>query len=435
MGAVTLTTDIWTSRRTQAFITVTAHFMSPAWELMSCVLETPRIAEAHTAANIAVILAEVMENWRIRDKVVAIVTDNASNMVAAIEQLKIRHMPCFAHTLNLVVTDTLAAVTGFQATRKKVKDIVSFFHHSVKGSDVLAKVLEQAGSQPLKLINEVETRWNSCHDMLKRYNDLHPQVTTALCLVGRETMLITQSEVEVIQAVIAALGPFEEVTREMSSEKMTTVSKVIPLIRVLQDILKDLTNRPCIGGSVAKELLQQLNRRFASPETKYLWAASTYLDPRFKKHAFSDGSALQAMQDRLKGQLRPVEEEETSTAEVEPTPVAADNSSIWTRFDSKISSFLQTTSTPGVRPNLEMRRYAEENPISRKQDPLEWWRKHSSLMPQLQEIAKKFLCCPATSVPSERVFSATGELVSHRRSNLTEENVNMIIFLNKNTFL
>ncbi|XP_005103213.1 zinc finger BED domain-containing protein 4-like [Aplysia californica] len=216
-------------------------------------------------------------------------------------------------------------------------------------------------------------------------------------------MLITQSDVDVIQAVIATLRRFAEVTREMSSQKRTTVSKVIPLIRILQDILKDLMNQQCIGGSEAKEILQQFNRRFASTETKYLWAATTYIDPRFKKHVFSDSSALQAMQDCLKGQLRPVEEEKTSAADVEPTPVATDNTSIWTRFDSKISSFLQTTSTPGVRPNLEMRRYAEENPIYRQQDPLGWWRKHSSLMTQLQEIAKKCLCSPATSLPSESV--------------------------------
>lgn len=43
------------------------------------------------------------------DKVVAIVTDNASNIVSAARATGWRHIPCFAHTLNLVVQDALQA--------------------------------------------------------------------------------------------------------------------------------------------------------------------------------------------------------------------------------------------------------------------------------------------------------------------------------------
>ena len=37
---ISLTTDIWTSRATQGYITLTAHFLTPSWELKSIVLET-----------------------------------------------------------------------------------------------------------------------------------------------------------------------------------------------------------------------------------------------------------------------------------------------------------------------------------------------------------------------------------------------------------
>lgn len=39
-NAVSLTTDIWTPRTTKGFITVTAHFISPSWELKTLALET-----------------------------------------------------------------------------------------------------------------------------------------------------------------------------------------------------------------------------------------------------------------------------------------------------------------------------------------------------------------------------------------------------------
>jgi len=47
-------------------------------------------------------------------------------------------------------------------------------------------------------------------------------------------------------------------------------------------------------------------------------------------------------------------------------------------------------------------------------------------------MAKRYLCIVATSVPSERVFSKSGQLISERRSRLTSKNVQMIMFLNGN---
>ncbi len=51
---IALTTDIlWTSQQTKAFITVTAHYISPEWVLKSAVLDTVRMVKSHTTDNIA----------------------------------------------------------------------------------------------------------------------------------------------------------------------------------------------------------------------------------------------------------------------------------------------------------------------------------------------------------------------------------------------
>lgn len=83
---VSSTTDIWTSRKTQGFITVTAHFISPEWELLSVVLETTRMIKSHTAENIAEELSRICNKWKILDKVCSVVTDNTANMSSAITQ-------------------------------------------------------------------------------------------------------------------------------------------------------------------------------------------------------------------------------------------------------------------------------------------------------------------------------------------------------------
>ncbi len=52
--AVSFTTDIWTSKQMESYMTtVTARFISEDWRLHSLVLETKVLEVSHTAANIA----------------------------------------------------------------------------------------------------------------------------------------------------------------------------------------------------------------------------------------------------------------------------------------------------------------------------------------------------------------------------------------------
>lgn len=61
------------------------------------------------------------------------------------------------------------------------------------------------------------------------------------------------------------------------------------------------------------------------------------------------------------------------------------------------------------------------------EDPLHWWAQNHFYLPQLQEIVRKYLCIPGTSVSSERLFSKAGEVVEARRSNLKPSNVDKIL--------
>jgi len=63
---------------------------------------------------------------------------------------------------------------------------------------------------------------------------------------------------------------------------------------------------------------------------------------------------------------------------------------------------------------------------------LSWWRDHERLSPQTARLAKKYLTIPASSVESERLFSACGRVISKLRSSLLPENAECIVFLNKN---
>lgn len=104
---------------------------------------------------------------------------------------------------------------------------------------------------------------------------------------------------------------------------------------------------------------------------------------------------------------------------------------IWAAFDTQILA-VQQHRTTGTNALIEMCRYMEEKPVPRDQDPLLWWKSHEQAFPSLSRLAAKYLGITASSVPSERIFSKARELVSQRRNRLKGDDVNILLFLNKN---
>ena len=99
---ISTSTDIWTSRAIKAYITITAHYINDDWKLENKVLMTKGMPERHTGLNIAERVWETTKEWNIPDHLVsAIIHDNTSNMMTAIQDLGWNHLSCFAHTLQL----------------------------------------------------------------------------------------------------------------------------------------------------------------------------------------------------------------------------------------------------------------------------------------------------------------------------------------------
>ena len=76
---------------------------------------------------IAAELMSVTDNWGITEKVVCVVTDNANNIVAAVRLNSWKHLPCFAHTLNLDVQDSLKADPELAEIQKKYQALCRIF--------------------------------------------------------------------------------------------------------------------------------------------------------------------------------------------------------------------------------------------------------------------------------------------------------------------
>lgn len=130
--SVCLTSDIWTSSVNDAYLGLTAHYIDNNFNMKS--------AGAHTAENIKETVMRILEQFKLTEKVLIIVSDNASNMKSAVERMGFRHFGCYAHTINLIVKYCTTEHTADEMVKNliiKVKSIVSYYKKSAKATEKL----------------------------------------------------------------------------------------------------------------------------------------------------------------------------------------------------------------------------------------------------------------------------------------------------------
>ena len=218
-------------------------------------------------------------------------------------------------------------------------------------------------------------------------------------------------------------------TKQLSSDKYVSISKIIPLARGLQHLTVE-----CVSTHQLKqELVANTRRRFSSIEENYILAASTLLDPWFKKFGFSDSvtcnQAVQRMTTELAATIQtqqtgdvssPEQAEELQLEHSEPT-------NIWSMIDERVAASISTR-PPTSNSIVTLRTNLEQPNIKRIENPLMWWKNNTTIFPFLSKVAKTYMSIPGISVPAERVFSKASELIS-QRSTIKPKNVNMMLFL------
>ncbi len=65
-------------------------------------------------------------------------------------------------------------------------------------------------------------------------------------------------------------------------------------------------------------------------------------------------------------------------------------------------------------------------------DPLKWWKESCANYPYVANISCKYLAIPATSAPSEQVWSRLARILSLRRAHLSDDLVGRMMFVKEN---
>jgi len=98
------TTDLWSSRTMEPYMSLTVHFISSDFTMKSRCLQTAFFPADHTGEELAQGLKESLAAWSLEeDKMVCITTDSGANIVKAAALNHWTRLQCFGHRLHLAI--------------------------------------------------------------------------------------------------------------------------------------------------------------------------------------------------------------------------------------------------------------------------------------------------------------------------------------------
>ncbi|XP_032684706.1 zinc finger BED domain-containing protein 1-like isoform X2 [Odontomachus brunneus] len=243
--------------------------------------------------------------------------------------------------------------------------------------------------------------------------------------------MLTASELQLAKEIIQILSPIEAITKEICAENYVTASKVIPLINCLKNTINSLLES--LISNVAIELLQSLSigieTRFGAIEQISILAISTILDPRFKRLHFNNRIVCSQAINKIARQIDNINIDIPNKENaVLMKNISLNN--IWSFHENLISNTKVVRDKSEDIP-MDLKHYLNQSTIELTEDPVYYWNNiYNSIYSSLTVIAKQYLSVMATSVPSERLFSKAGNIVTENRNRLTPEHLQQLLFLN-----
>ena len=439
----------------KGYLGITGHFILD-WTMHTVMLQCKRFKGKHSAENIRHEYEETLATYDISNKICSIITDNASNMMKAFnftlpgyepegklkenveseasdseykDEVDIHstevdsfeclpnHIPCYAHTLQLVIKDGLKEISNpLRNVIAKSSKIVSFVRKSIHASELLEDV------NRLQAANV--TRWNSQLTMLRSILKAPKDKLDQL-----DTVSLTSYERKLLQELCTILEPFEYATNQVQGEKHVTASLTIPVTRGLRHRLQQISAE--YNNKLVSTLKESINSRLCRYEDDETCIVAATLDPRFKlrwcqpnvEDIFLQKAANQ--EDTLPNQPH--------SDSVSPPPAKA--RSVESDFFGFMSSpSAQHTIRPQTGAKAEMEEYLSQpcTCTDMKSDPLAYWKAQQSNYPILSKLACRCLSVPATSAPVERLFSIAGKTFRPDRCRLKDDTFEHLMMIKCN---
>lgn len=433
VDCVHTTCDHWKDKSSRNFFTVTGHFPSldsgPEVLIESFVMATIETS-CKTAEQIKIDYNSVIDSYGISEKIKTVVTDSASSNKSAFKfRDDIKWYPCTAHELNLVLTHAFT----FKHSDPDYRDVEDV-EKLIESCKELVAYCKRSGLNAhldISLKQSVETRWDSILESLESIDESFDQlVSVSEWNVNLHQKLFNISR-SLMQQIIDLLVPFRIARKKLCQNSLPTFHEVAVIKHSLISVHLKSSNSDMKIIKKMKERLGKFTKLKITVTEDHIIAS--YLHPGLKSNFVSKLEDKNLVKDaivRLSNLVKSVNVVTTRAIESDIDVTPAKKS----RSDDLFSScYTASNSLPKQKlTELEEYRFKQVSNNDRDSNPLSYWKEKTSLFPKLSQIALEYMSIPATSVKSEQNFSAAGQLVSDKRTNMKSETVDAVLHIRSN---
>jgi hypothetical protein len=438
--SIGFTSDLWTSRSGDSYISLTASYIDKDWTMQRWTPFVKPFPERHTGVNIRLELDGMIEQLAMDTADIAkyAINDNAANMKLAISesQYLIQYF-CDIHTLQLGINDTFKNVPGMKTVLSRSKEIAKYTHQSPVAMNELSKQASVDNVKFKKPKNPCDTRWNAQFDSMVSILALKMPIIH-LCEENDawSSKALDRSQWKLLEGAVHVLKSLKETTKVFEAEKTPTINRVIERIYTNQMELTEFIENPENNRNevtFARELKRNLEKRFPNLGMDLsLRRMANFLDPSFKGLHLSVKNLLDDTKTEIETEAKKFDCQDVENEETE----VADNSAILSPT-SKLRKQLRTATEVHHRRRrskvrMEIEKYETFSTPGKDVDILLWWKVHEAVLPLLSKLARRVLAIPSSSAKSERVFSVGGNLVTVKRGRLAASKVEDLIVIKEN---
>jgi hypothetical protein len=460
--SVSVTSDIWSSRAKEDYLSVVVHFIDDDWQMQKRVLGLRLIDVSHTGENIAERIREVIDEFNLADKIFAVTMDNASANSRAMEILQplfciyaqsfLLHQRCACHIINLIVK------CGFKRVNvhiDAVRQAITWLTASNPRIAQWKRYCCASGEPPRKFLTDADHRWNATYFMLKvvlPYKDL-----LTVFLQTRNgpknsdgQPILTDHTWHIVERFNQFLETFHDCTLLLSQVYYPTANLILHNILEIATLLKEYEN---------DDLLMPVVFNMKQKYLKYwkdipmLYSFAFILDPRGKLRGFLNilsliGDIINVDYSTYYADVKTKFYEVFRKYELKfqgdrlqrppPVPAAGKKKLQWSRiWGGSSSSHGGGTSSSAASgdarshgPAEELSNYLDSDAIRHETSDfnvLGWWNDHKMSYPVLSKLARDVLTVPVSSVSSESAFSLCGRIIEDRRTSLSSDHVEILL--------
>ncbi|CBJ33910.1 conserved unknown protein [Ectocarpus siliculosus] len=257
---VAITTDGWTSRNNESYMSLTVAYIDYEWKLHHLSLDCAKHTGTTTGEDLAALVAGMIERHDLTGRVIACVTDCEPSMIKAGRLLEvdggtISHIGCSNHrmesTTSSVFNGRSLGALGLART------LVGRYK---KSSQMAARLVQLCGilqMEPLSVMQDVETRWWSTWAMVVRLLYLMKAIKL------HESMdevhpLLSDTDWEVLRLIEPILRPFMKAQKDLEGAQYVTGSMTIGKMAELREGLEAaITDLKAVAQQGLKETTQK----------------------------------------------------------------------------------------------------------------------------------------------------------------------------------